>query len=169
MVKTKSNKWKNQKLSKTQRKKLNKFKKCNPGILGSQEDIFTLGTCKKYGGNHIPSPNSLIGSPFQPGNVSGWPGVDGIAGDRNYYTLNKYIPDVSRQIIQSSSVSVKNGGGKRRKTRRRRMKRGGGFYQQLINTGRDTMFNIGSTYNTLRGYPAPVNPTPYVQKTILMN
>ena len=42
------------------------------------------------------------------------------------------------------------------------MKRGGGILpQDLVNLGRNITYNLGSAYNAINGYPAPVNPMPY--------
>ena len=35
------------------------------------------------------------------------------------------------------------------------------FSQDLINLGRQTQFGVGSVYNGLTGYAAPVNPLPW--------
>ena len=68
---------------------------------------------------------------------------------------------------------VERKGGKRMSKRRpskrmsKRMskkmrKTGGGIIpQDLINGGRNIMYGLGSTYNAMAGYPAPVNPLPY--------
>uniref|UniRef100_A0A6C0HWQ6 Uncharacterized protein n=1 Tax=viral metagenome TaxID=1070528 RepID=A0A6C0HWQ6_9ZZZZ len=55
-------------------------------------------------------------------------------------------------------------GGKRMSKRmsKRMRKTGGGIIpQDLINGGRNIMYGLGSTYNAMAGYPAPVNPLPY--------
>jgi hypothetical protein len=38
--------------------------------------------------------------------------------------------------------------------------------QDLVNLGRNAMFNIGSAYNGLNGYSAPVNPLPYKDQLV---
>ncbi len=44
---------------------------------------------------------------------------------------------------------------------------GGGFIpQDLVNLGRDMMYNVNSAYNALNGYKAPVNPLPYKDQLI---
>jgi hypothetical protein len=55
-------------------------------------------------------------------------------------------------------------GGKRMSKRmsKKMRKTGGGIIpQDLINGGRNIMYGLGSTYNAMAGYPAPVNPLPY--------
>jgi hypothetical protein len=118
--------------------------------------------CKKRmmkGGNPgIPYPNGLVGSPLTPGNIGGWPGVDGISGDRNYYTNNTYNNDVSRQMVDVGANPPFLYGGKRKQ-------KGGTLSnfmgQDLINLGRQFQFGLGSAYNALAGYAAPVNPLPW--------
>jgi hypothetical protein len=77
-------------------------------------------------------------------------------------------------LIQNTLPSKKNtqqtftqsAGGKHR----RRRKYGGasgasiaapGMFQDLTNLGRGTTWGLGAAYNTLKGYPTPVNPLPY--------
>jgi hypothetical protein len=44
---------------------------------------------------------------------------------------------------------------------------GGGLVpQDLVNLGRDFMYNLNSAYNALNGYGAPVNPLPYKDQLI---
>jgi hypothetical protein len=121
-------------------------------------------SCKSQemkGGNAgIPYPDGLVGSPWTPSS-SGWPGVDGIPGDNNYYPVNTYNNDVSRQMVDVGAnppfLNIK--GGKKNK------QKGGTLSnfltQDLINLGRQFQFGIGSAYNALAGYSAPVNPMPW--------
>lgn len=150
--------------------------KCNPGLLGAQEDIYTLGTCKKFNGGSgilLPTnysqyapvsgisesvPNGLAGIPINQGNpYGGWPGTNEIGGGNNHYSLNTYSNDISRQMQQSSM----KGGKKHKKSKKIR---GGGLFQELLNAGRMTGYGIGSLYNGSVGYPTPVNPLPTQQK-----
>jgi hypothetical protein len=117
--------------------------------------------CKRKimkGGNPgIPYPDGLVGSSWTP-NISGWPGVDGIAGDRNFYANNTYNNDISRQMIDVGANPPFLKGGKRRQK--------GGSYsnfmgQDLINLGRQFQFGLGSAYNALAGHSSPVNPLPW--------
>lgn len=178
----KTKKYSNKKYKKSIKKQLNK---CNVGLLGVQEDIYTLGTCSKLSGGsiNIPKPydfyapvsgvaqsipNGLVGSSIN--QTTGLPGLNGINGDNNYYSLNNYSTDISRAMMPSSYL---NGGRihKKRNTKRntkknkkRKNMRGGGAVQEFQNLLRGTFFNLGSVSNSINGYPAPVNPSAVVQK-----
>ena len=107
---------------------------------------------KMKGGN--PYPNGLVGSPLVPSNVGTWPGVNGLPGNNNHYELNTLTNDPTRMMKMSGG----------RKTKRRGQKGGtmSNFIgQDLINLGRQFQFGIGSAYNALAGYSAPVNPLPW--------
>ena len=114
----------------------------------------------KGGNAGIPYPDGLVGSPWTPSS-SGWPGVGGVPGNNNYYPVNSYNNDVSRQMVDVGAnppfLNIK--GGKKRK------QRGGALSnflsQDLINLGRQFQFGMGSAYNALAGYQAPVNPMPW--------
>ena len=115
--------------------------------------------------NGIPYPNGLVGKPYV--NSSNLPGANGIGGDANYYSLNKYINDVSRQMIDVGANRPFLGflglkGGAKKKTRKQR---GGDFSnfigQDIVNLGRQFTYGLGSTFNALNGTPAPVNPLPW--------
>jgi hypothetical protein len=111
----------------------------------------------KGGNAGIPYPNGLVGSSWTP-SPGGWPGVDGISGDRNYYANNTYNHDISRQMIDVGANPPFLKGGKRRQ-------KGGTMSnfmsQDLINLGRQFQFGLGSAYNALAGYSAPVSPLPW--------
>ena len=118
---------------------------------------------KMSGGGNMPYPNGLVGSPWTP-SVGGWPGVDGIGGDRNYYPNNTYNNDISRQILDIGANPPYQGfkGGKGTRKRRQRGGTTSNFLgQDLINLGRQFQYGLGSAYNALAGYPAPVNPMPW--------
>ena len=123
------------------------------------------GKKSQRGGNPgIPYPNGLAGSPWTPA-ISGWPGVNGIQGDRNHFPLNTYKNDISRQMVDvGPNPPFVVGGGKRVKGRTRKQ-RGGTLSnfltQDLVNLGRQVHFGVGSAYNALSGYSAPVNPLPW--------
>jgi hypothetical protein len=123
------------------------------------------GTCGAMtGGNQgIPYPNGVVGSPWTPSS-SGWPGVSGVQGDNNYIAHNDYKTDISRQMIATGANPPFSVGGGRRRTRSKTQK-GGTFTnflgQDLINLGRQFQFGLGSAYNALSGYSAPVNPLPW--------
>lgn len=120
-----------------------------------------------------PYPNGLTGSPWKPP-IANWPGVNGISGDRNHLSYNTYSPnDVSRQMVDVGANPPFSGGASRgarrtrrtRKMGRRKGKRGGGFSnfltQDFVNLGRQVQNNLGTTYNALNGYAAPVSPLPW--------
>lgn len=120
--------------------------------------------CKKRsmkGGNMgIPYPNGLVGSPFTPGNIRGWPGVDGIPGDRNFSAQNMYYQDP--QTAMKATGNPPFSGGSKGKTRKQKGGTLSNFItQDLINLGRQFQFGLGSAYNALAGYVAPVNPMPW--------
>jgi hypothetical protein len=111
------------------------------------------------GNNGIPYPNGLAGTPWTP-ELSGWPGVDGIDGNRNYLAHNDYKVDPQTAMIATGANPPFSIGG-----RRRRKQKGGTMSnfisQDLINLGRQIQFGVGSAYNGLLGYSAPVNPMPW--------
>jgi hypothetical protein len=116
--------------------------------------------CKKKvmkGGNAgIPYPNGLVGKPIELGQPGGLPGENGISGDRNYIPYNNYTNDVSRQMVDLGANPPFLGGKKQK----------GGtlsnfLSQDLINLGRQFQYGLGTAYNALAGYQAPVNPMPW--------
>jgi len=123
--------------------------------------------CRMKGGssqmsnNGIPYPNGYVGSPWK-APISDWPGVDGIDGNRNNFPINTYDNDVSRQMVDVGPAAPFIAGGKRKN---KRAQKGGTLsnfiYQDLVNLGRQVQFNMGSAYNALAGYQAPVNPLPW--------
>ena len=112
------------------------------------------------GGSGIPYPNGLVGTAWSANNA-GLPGVNGVPGDSNYYKLNTYDNDISRQMVDLGSAPPFTGG----RTKMRKNKKGGAitsfFGQDLINLGRGLQYGIGSSYNAIQGYGAPVNPLPW--------
>ena len=122
------------------------------------------GAMMKGGNAGIPYPNGLVGSPWTP-NSSGWPGVNGVGGDRNYIANNTYQTDVSRQMVDLGANPPFLKGGRKGKRGGSRKQRGGSLSnfmaQDLINLGRQFNFGVGSAYNAIAGYGAPVNPMPW--------
>ena len=113
---------------------------------------------KMNGGNQgIPYPDGLVGSAWKP-SISSWPGVNGIPGDSNYYPVNTYNNDISRQMVDVGAnipfLNIKGGKGKRKQ-------KGGFIGQDLINLGRQFQFGVGSAYNALAGHSSSVNPLPW--------
>ena len=118
---------------------------------------------KMKGGNSgLPYPNGLVGSAWT-SSPNTWPGVDGIQGNSNYLPLNEYKTDPQTALIATGANKPFLIGGKRKN---KTMKQRGGtlsnfFTQDLINLGRQFQFGLGSAYNALTGYSAPVNPLPW--------
>jgi hypothetical protein len=120
----------------------------------------------QYGGNPgTPYPDGAVGEPWTP-SVAGWPGVGGVQGDRNYFSLNTYnAGDPQTAMISTGAQPPFSVGGRRRGTRRRNQK--GGFNvtnllaQDFVNLGRQFQYGLGSAYNALAGYPAAANPLPW--------
>jgi hypothetical protein len=113
------------------------------------------GGVMKGGNVGIPYPDGLVGTAWKP-NIDSWPGVNGVPGDSNYYPVNNYNNDISRQMVDVGAnppfLNMKGG----------KQKQKGGFLgQDLINLGRQFQFGVGSAYNALAGYPAPTNPMPW--------
>lgn len=120
---------------------------------------------KQMGGD-----SSFIGKPWTP-NPSGWPGVDGVDGGRNHFSLNNYQNDISRQMVNLGANPPFTGGSKtRRKYKYSKNKRGGSWSnfmtQDLINLGRQMEQGVGTVYNTINGYAPPVNPLPWKDQMV---
>ena len=115
-----------------------------------------------------PYPNGLVGAPWKPP-IPDWPGVNGISGDHNHLSHNTYSPnDVSRQMVSTgANPPFSIGGGKKK------AKKGGDFsnflQQDFVNLGRQLQFNMGSAYNAINGYQAPVNPLPWKDQLVPVN
>jgi hypothetical protein len=133
---------------------------------------------RQKGGNGLPygqgmaemkpilAPSGLTGSSWE--SNFGWPGTNNVGGDHNHYSLNKYAPvDISRQMLDTGAQPPFLGmGGGKRKNKTKKQKGGAlsnFLYQDLVNVGRQFQFGLGSTYNALSGYSAPVNPMPWQQ------
>jgi hypothetical protein len=111
------------------------------------------------GNNGIPYPNGLAGAPWKP-ESSGWPGVDGVGGNRNYLAPNEYNVDPQTAMLAAGANRPFSIGG-----RRGRKQKGGStsnfLSQDLINLGRQFQYGVGNVYNGLLGYSSPVNPMPW--------
>jgi hypothetical protein len=81
--------------------------------------------------------------------------------------MNTYDNDVQTQMINTSAQPPGSVGGRRRRKKmsRRRYKKGGSasntIAQDFINFGRQFSNSLGTTYNALNGYAAPVSPMPW--------
>lgn len=118
----------------------------------------TCGLTQTGGRAGVPYPDGLIGQPW-----TASPSDNNIGGNHNYYALNTYNNDISRQMM---SNPIRGGKRRRNQKRTRRRKQRGGtmsnfLTQDLVNLGRQFQFGMGSAYNALSGYVAPVNPLPW--------
>ena len=151
---------------KSKKNRLRKYTKTQKGGCGC-DLVQAGGDC---GCNMIPQAGGLnthVGSSWTP-SISGWPGVSGVH-DGSWLAKNNYPVDpqtngtINERNIQydfnksTGNYSPKIGGGKGKKSRSLR----GGFFPALTNTFRNLSYGVGSAYNTLGGYNAPVNPLPY--------
>lgn len=116
---------------------------------GNCEQCSLIGGYNTKGGG-----SAFIGAALNPSDINSWPGVDGTPHNGNYYKLNNLY-------TQTSMNGIINGGMKKR---RKSKQRGAGMsnllYNDLTNIGRQVTNGLGSAYNTLNGYPAPVSPLP---------
>ena len=126
-------------------KKYNKYKRTMKG-----------GT----GNNGIPYANGLVGSAWTP-SINSWPGVDGISGNSNYLELNKYPTDPQTAMIATGAQPPFYIGGGRRKRRQRGGSLSNFLGQDFINLGRQFQHGLGTAYNGMSGYAAPVSPLPW--------
>jgi len=140
--------------------------KCSTCKMNSKSMMSGGGGCST-GNNGIPYPNGLVGKPYV--NSSNLPGANGIPGDANYYSNNTYNNDISRQMVDVGAnppflgfLGLKGG---RKHTKKNRKQRGGTLSnflgQDLINLGRQLGHGVGTAFNALNGYHAPVNPLPW--------
>ena len=121
----------------------------------------------QLGGNFYkpaaPIPGPFVGNSWNT-QVEDWPGVNGVGGDRNYLSYNSYPTDPQTAMRLNGGAKTNRRKYKKIKSKSKRYSRrrkGGLLPQDLVNLGRDISFNMGSAYNALNGYPAPVNPLPY--------
>lgn len=115
--------------------------------------------------------SALVGSPWTPKNL---PGLDGIGGNNNYYSLNTYKVDVPLMMkVTGGKRSDRKRSDRKKRTKKQKggylygdknddksKNKGGGVYQSLNNLGRDAMFNVQSAYNTLSAEKLPISPSP---------
>lgn len=96
-------------------------------------------------------PGPLVGSPYTPTHL---PTSSGLGGDSNYYSLSN--PDMNPQLqmgMNDSGYLTKSsyiGGGKRRK----------GGSNDVVNLGREAVYNGTSAWNAWNGVKAPPSPSP---------
>ena len=149
------------------------------------------GTCSMSGGGSFyktdlaPVPAPFVGAPWGP-RVSEWPGVDGVDSGRNFFANNLY-----NHGDPQTSMKLYSGGSKSKSRRRHQMSKckgsykpkcnctpkcqcgcnkkvlkGGAFLSDFVGLGRDLSYNFKGMYNSLNGFPEPVNPKPYVQPAL---
>jgi len=116
-----------------------------------------------------------VGSSWTPG-IGGWSGVKG-DNSGSWLPLNQHKLDLqSGGVISERDYQFTAGkpnppfsllGGSKKGKGKNKSKgrnlRGGSL---LGNLYQNVKFGVGSAYNTLNGYSAPVNPQPYVQENI---
>jgi hypothetical protein len=101
--------------------------------------------CRQMKGGAAMQP-ALVGAPWTP-SIKGWPGVAGVDGSTNYYSMNTYKNDPLQNIMQERQGSLYRGGrrcrSKARKTNRRSSKRGGRLVpQDLANFGSQLAYGV---------------------------
>jgi hypothetical protein len=141
---------------------------CAPGFMVGGKKHRSGCKCSKCKSKMMkggaPYPNGLVGSAWTP-SPSGWPGVDGVQGDRNFLALNEYKVDPQTALIATGANPPFSIGGSKRSGSKKRSQKGGALSnflgQDLINLGRQVQFGIGSAYNALAGFSAPVSPLPW--------
>jgi hypothetical protein len=105
-----------------------------------------------------PYPNGLVGQSW---GINDLPGT-GVAGDYNHYRFNTQNNNPQMDLQANSANPPGTVGGAKRS---RKNKKGGALsnfmFQDVVNLGRQINYGLGSTYNTLAGYKAPVNPLPW--------
>ena len=164
---------------------MNKFGGANPGsypnILDKSVIIeppsqngssMILGTSQNGGNFFNPigaMPGAFTGSAWEANKL---PGADGISSNRNF--LQSYAENITndpalKMSMNDSGYNTMNSkvGGYRYNKKHSASspslsKKGGGFVpQDLVNLGRDFTHNFQSAYNSLNGFPVPVDPAPY--------
>lgn len=122
------------------------------------------GAAQTNGG--LPYPNGLLGNAWTP-DVKGWPGIDGISMSRNHLGYNNYKVDPQTSMLSLSGDRPFSymKGGKRGTKKNKKTQKGGTFsnyfFQDLKNFGEVGKYNLVNSYNTFRGFDAPVQPLPW--------
>ena len=142
------------------------------------------GIRQKGGNNGLPYGQNLpfMKNPLVPNGLTGsswkadfnWPGVNGVSGDYNHYSLNKYVPDVVTAIknVGANFPFLNGGSTKKRKGKKMYKKRGGGISNSLGQDLANGMRSIGHSANKfvsgLEGNNPGDNPLPYKQQALLI-
>lgn len=140
-----------------------------------------------------PVPAPFVGEPWG-AKVSQWPGVDGVDSGRNFFANNLYNhgdPQTSMKLYSGGKKSTRRQrmskcnsscgpkcnckGGCSPKCNcspkcqckcNKKVLKGGAFLSDFVGLGRDLSYNFKGMYNSLNGFPQPVNPKPYVQPAL---
>jgi len=127
---------------------------------------------KKQRGGYVPAVvPAMVGTPWTP-SVSGWPGVAGVPGQTNYFSMNTYPVDPQTAMISERDYQFYGGSkhmGEKEKEKEKSHRGGGILPDDLVNLGRSMVYGVGSAYNSLTGYPAPVNPLPFKDQLVKTN
>ena len=124
------------------------------------------GSAQKGGAGNggIPYPNGLVGTSWT-SNASSWPGVDGVSGNSNHYAQNTFKNGDPQLEIKYTGAQPPFLGGGRKRNKTNKKQRGGNLSnfltQDLINLGRQFQYGVGTAYNGITGYSAPVSPLPW--------
>tara|TARA_B100000035_G_C20911252_1_gene514065 strand:+ start:422 stop:898 length:477 start_codon:yes stop_codon:yes gene_type:complete len=126
---------------------------------------------KQRGGNNLATVGKPIGS-----EPSTWPGASG-PHDGNHYPLNNNshisLTKVGgRRKLRKSKRKNSSKKNKKSRRHRRRGQKGGStifrtFFPETTLVGENIGHSVGSAYNTFKGFPAPVDPKPWVQPELL--
>jgi hypothetical protein len=178
--------WKQKGCSKSKKSKKSKLRryKMKGGGCGCGMPVQTGGAAS------LPAvPTAFQGSSWG-SNVSQWPGVGNNPHNGSWLSYNnRYYDPQTQGIVQENQIEnqftagkpnphymsggssrkyKKNSKSKKSKSKkgnsRRKKMSGGGL---LGNLSQNIQFGVGSAWNTVGGYPAPVDPRPYVQSKLL--
>ena len=124
---------------------------------------------KQRGGNNLATVGKPIGS-----EPSTWPGASG-PHDGNHYPLNNNshisLTKVGGKRKLRKSRKSRKSSKKNKKSRRRGQKGGSSifrtFFPETTLVGENIGHSVGSAVNTYKGFPAPVDPKPWVQPELL--
>ena len=139
-------------IKRSNKKRSNKMQR--GGSCGCTSGCNSMPAPMMGGGADFYKPASPIPGPFtgDPWTASSWPGENGVGSDSNYYEQNLYHQDPQTMMTV---------GGRRKKSKKNKKLGGGLIPDSILNLGRSASYNMGSSFNQLAGYPAPVNPLPF--------
>jgi len=103
------------------------------------------GSCITQKGGSTSMSGPLVGSPWRE-NVWGWPGVDGISGNRNFLDYNNYHVDPQTQVMPHNFRNGYTGGRKLKNRKSKSRSRVGGWvYESTTSNSNDSSSNSSST------------------------